>query len=60
MLLEHDSETDAAGVKARVAGHAQLRRCIATRVSLPRERLVRFVVGPDQVVVHRAAEVSVA
>lgn len=52
MLLEHESET---GLRERVAANERLRRCIATRESLPRERLVRFVVGPDQVVVPDVA-----
>ncbi len=52
MLLEHESETD---LRVRVAANERLRRCIATRESLPRERLVRFVVGPDQVVVPDVA-----
>lgn len=52
MLLELESET---GRMVRVAANERLRRCIATRESLPRERLVRFVVGPDQVVVPDVA-----
>ncbi len=52
MLLEHEPETN---VKVQVAANEGLRRCIVTRESLPRERLVRFVVGPDQVVVPDVA-----
>lgn len=36
-------------------GPTPSRRCVATRQSLPRERLVRFVVGPDGVVIPDVA-----
>ncbi len=47
MLLEQETDIK---IPPAGAGEGRLRRCIATRKSLPSERLIRFVVGPDGVV----------
>ena len=56
-----DRKTTAAGKKKRAgrkkAREGQVeRQCLATRESLPKAQLIRFVVGPDQTVVPDLAE----
>ena len=45
--MESRGNADAAGARARGEPKGPLRRCIVTRSVLPKERLLRFVVGPD-------------
>ena len=44
-------EADRSGIARPASARAPERRCLVTRESLPVERLVRFVVGPDGAIV---------
>lgn len=49
MGLGHDTAVN--GIEGVAGDEGRLRRCIVTRSSMPPEMLVRFVVGPDGIVV---------
>lgn len=49
--MTEDGAESPAGSPKQADGRSPLRRCLATGETLPKERLIRFVVGPDGSVV---------